>query len=277
MRAGCAAIGAALVMRHNPRARSSLSRSELWPRSSMQHSIGAMAAFALLAVNPVFADPVPPSRSMFIDAKTAQDIDDVLMGPGEGFNMNQLMELAGLSVASASSDYIKRLGNVTELSAAEAGKRRVLVICGPGNNGGDGLVAARHLAHFGFSPEIYIPIPEKNKFAGLTTQCRQMDIPILDTLPDPEDMAAYTLVVDAIFGYSFKGPVREAYRPTIAALASSPAPVLSVDLPSGWDVEKGDVYETGFAPAAVVSLTAPKLCMKSYSGLHYVGGRWVAE
>lgn len=261
-------------MRQNPRTRSSLARSDQY-RPFMQHRIGAMAAFALLAVNPVFADPVSPSRSMFIDAKTAQDIDDVLMGPSEGFNMDQLMELAGLSVASASSDYLKRLGGGAEFTAEEARGKRVLVICGPGNNGGDGLVAARHLAHFGFSPEIYIPIPEKNKFTGLTTQCRQVDIPILDTLPGPEDMAAYSLVVDAIFGYSFKGPVREAYRPTIAALATTAAPVLSVDLPSGWDVEKGDVYDTGFAPSAVVSLTAPKLCMTSYSGLHYVGGRCV--
>ena len=57
--------------------------------------------------------------------------------------MDELMELAGLSVASA--------------VAAEHSPRshpRILIIAGPGNNGGDGLVAARHLHHFGFTPEV---------------------------------------------------------------------------------------------------------------------------
>lgn len=60
-----------------------------------------------------------------------------------GFSVDQLMELAGLSVASAiATEYSPRT------------QRRVLVIAGPGNNGGDGLVAARHLHHFGFAPEV---------------------------------------------------------------------------------------------------------------------------
>ena len=69
----------------------------------------------------------------------AQQIDEQLMGP-LGFSVDQLMELAGLACAtSLASEYPKET------------HKRVLVIAGPGNNGGDGLVAARHLYHFGYT------------------------------------------------------------------------------------------------------------------------------
>jgi NAD(P)H-hydrate epimerase len=195
-----------------------------------------------------------------LDAKAAKSIDEDLMSPDNGFSLDQLMELAGLSVASAALEVMSHHGRQG---------RRVLVLCGPGNNGGDGLVAARHLSHFGYNPEIYFPNKRPN-FSGLITQCEKLNIPTLSTLPSFDD---YDLVIDAIFGFSFKGPVRTEYQPAIVAMAASNAPVLAVDIPSGWDVERGDVFETGFRPAAVVSLTAPKMCLSDYTGLHYVGGR----
>lgn len=63
-----------------------------------------------------------------------------------GFSVDQLMELAGLSVASSIESVYPR-----------PAYNKVLVLCGPGNNGGDGLVAARHLKHFGFDPTMYYP------------------------------------------------------------------------------------------------------------------------
>ena len=75
----------------------------------------------------------------------AAKIDEELMGP-LGFSVDQLMELAGLSVAcSVYAEY------------PPSSHERVLVIAGPGNNGGDGLVAARHLYHFGYAVEVCLP------------------------------------------------------------------------------------------------------------------------
>lgn len=69
-------------------------------------------------------------------------VDEELMGP-LGFSVDQLMELAGLSVAcSLCAEY------------PAASHSRVLVMAGPGNNGGDGLVAARHLHHFGYAVQV---------------------------------------------------------------------------------------------------------------------------
>ena len=77
----------------------------------------------------------------------AAKIDEELMGP-LGFSVDQLMELAGLSVAcSVYAEY------------PPSSHKRILVIAGPGNNGGDGLVAARHLYHFGYSVEVHSLAP----------------------------------------------------------------------------------------------------------------------
>jgi len=65
-------------------------------------------------------------------------VDEELMGP-LGFSIDQLMELAGLSVASSI---------LAEYPPSKS--PRILIVAGPGNNGGDGLVAARHLYHFGY-------------------------------------------------------------------------------------------------------------------------------
>lgn len=69
-------------------------------------------------------------------------IDKELMGP-LGFSIDQLMELAGLSVACSLAE---------EYPSVKF--PRVLIIAGPGNNGGDGLVAARHLIHFGYEVQV---------------------------------------------------------------------------------------------------------------------------
>ncbi len=57
-------------------------------------------------------------------------------------------------------------------------------------------------------------------------------------------------------------------------LNTTKAKIASVDVPSGWDVEKGNINST-FTPDMLISLTLPKLCAKQYKGLHYLGGRFV--
>lgn len=79
--------------------------------------------------------------SWYLNAENALKVDQDLMGETYRYALVQLMELAGLSVAQATHDFIER-----DLGKSSA---RILTVCGPGNNGGDGLVAARHLKFFG--------------------------------------------------------------------------------------------------------------------------------
>ncbi|WMV21547.1 hypothetical protein MTR67_014932 [Solanum verrucosum] len=249
----------------------------------------------------------------YVSQQEAIEIDQMLMGP-LGFTVDQLMELAGMSVASA-------IGEVYSPSEYT----RVLVICGPGNNGGDGLVAARHLHHFGYKPSICYPKRNTEPpFAGLVTQLESLSVPFLPVEDLPVQLSSdFKIIVDAIFGFSFHGNTSflsfcltfplvflfaekaktaiECYITSIAVCQTwNPRPpfdslirrmvsiktqqctheiaavVISVDIPSGWHVEEGDICGEGIEPDMLVSLTAPKLCAKMFCGPHhFLGGRFV--
>ena len=203
----------------------------------------------------------------YLNADLSKKVDERLMQE-PGFTIDQLMELAGYSVAAAAV-------NFSESFTAGAEKRNVLIVCGPGNNGGDGLVAARHLKQFGYFPSIVYPKQSKGTlFANLVQQMSDLDIPVSNQMPSAFAYEDNAFIVDALFGFSFQGPAREPFASMIKTLSVSSVPVLSVDVPSGWHVEQGDVHGTGFVPHATISLTCPKLCMQGYEGVHYVGGRY---
>ncbi|KAK7802581.1 hypothetical protein U0070_010665 [Myodes glareolus] len=205
----------------------------------------------------------------YLSQEEARAVDEELFNEYQ-FSVDQLMELAGLSCATA-------IAKAYPPSSMSKSPPTVLVICGPGNNGGDGLVCARHLKLFGYQPTIYYPKkPNKPLFTGLVTQCQKMDIPFLSEMP-PEPMMVdelYELVVDAIFGFSFKGDVREPFHSILSVLSGLTVPIASIDIPSGWDVEKGN--PGGIQPDLLISLTAPKKSATQFTGrYHYLGGRFV--
>jgi NAD(P)H-hydrate epimerase len=226
--------------------------------------------------------------------RQAAALDEDLMNPETyGFSLDQLMELAGLSVAAAVRDaYPPSL-------ASTAAPTRVLVLAGPGNNGGDGLVAARHLTHFGYRVTVCYPKQtDKPIFKGLVTQLRALGVPIWggeelvararEASPAASGGAAaaaasslpslrplFDVAVDAVFGFSYSGGApRAPFAEPLALLspAANPPPVVAVDLPSGWHVEKGDeggadalgAGVPGLRPDVLVSLTAPKLAARRF-------------
>ncbi|KAL6493567.1 Pyridoxine/pyridoxamine 5'-phosphate oxidase 1, chloroplastic [Orobanche gracilis] len=211
----------------------------------------------------------------YLNQREAAEIDEILMGP-LGFTVDQLMELAGLSVATSIAEVYK-----------PAEHNRVLAICGPGNNGGDGLVAARHLHHFGYKPFVCYPKRSaKSLYNGLVTQLESLSVPFMSVEDLPMNLwASFDIVVDAIFGFSFHGSPRPPFDDLIQRLVALGNPnekndkspvIVSVDIPSGWHVEEGDLSGEGIKPHMLVSLTAPKLCAKKYSGPHhFLGGRFV--
>ncbi|KAJ6685636.1 putative proteinD(P)H-HYDRATE EPIMERASE [Salix purpurea] len=216
-----------------------------------------------------------PESISHLTQREAAEVDEILMGP-LGFSVDQLMELAGLSVASSIAEVYKP----GEYS-------RVLVICGPGNNGGDGLVAARHLHHFGYKPFVCYPKrTQKPLYNGLVTQLESLSVPFLSVEDLHVDLSGdFDILVDAMFGFSFHGSPRPPFDDLIQKLVQlhnyaqnrQKYPVIvSVDIPSGWHVEEGDVSGEGVKPDMLVSLTAPKLCAKKFTGPHhFLGGRFV--
>lgn len=143
---------------------------------------------------------------------------------------------------------------------------------------------------------------KKDIYQRLQSQCTNMSIPSLPSSkasdnPIPElnnALSASDVILDAIFGFSFSPPVRTPFDAVLPLLARSKLPMVSVDIPSGWDVEKGkipfpvkDIDQSqddegekefeGLEPDVLVSLTAPKAGAKEFKGRHFLGGRFVSK
>ncbi|EPT05270.1 hypothetical protein FOMPIDRAFT_1057550 [Fomitopsis schrenkii] len=207
----------------------------------------------------------------YLTAKLAQQIDEELMNAAGAFSIDQLMELAGLACAQTLATVYNR-----------EKYPRVLVCCGPGNQGGDGLVAARHLGMFGYKPTIWMPKPgSKDIYQRLKKQCDNMHIPTIapgtDVQPLRDALARSDVILDAIFGFSFQPPVRAPFDAALPLLTASGLPIVSVDIPSGWDVEKGNAAGVGLNPNVLLSLTAPKEGARGFKGRHFLGGRFVPK
>ncbi|VDK42184.1 unnamed protein product [Anisakis simplex] len=213
----------------------------------------------------------------YLTQNEAIEIDQQLFNE-YAFSVDQLMELAGLSCANAVTDSFPK-GNV-------------LVVVGPGNNGGDGFVCARHLKLFGYTPSVLYAKPSNTDLMKrLQTQVTKMGIDFVSVdsvTNNPSDISKnYSLIIDAMFGFSFKPPLRAPFDAIIDAVVKSNVPVFCIDIPSGWHVEKGpspgecssDASERIIKPSALISLTAPKLCAQHIPKgcVHYLGGRFVPQ
>ncbi|KAK1930925.1 Pyridoxine/pyridoxamine 5'-phosphate oxidase 1 [Phytophthora citrophthora] len=196
----------------------------------------------------------------YLGQREAQRFDEQLMSSVHGFSIDQLMELAGLSVAEAVGKQFPRDVNSAGSTAANGGFKR----------------------HFGYSPSILYPKRSaKPLFQGLVTQCEQLKIPFIEQIQDASTVdVAYDLILDGIFGFSFSGSIRPPFDHVVGTLQQCQTPIVSIDIPSGWHVEKGNENGVGLEPKMLISLTAPKLCAKFFTGpdkVHYVGGRFVPK
>jgi ADP-dependent NAD(P)H-hydrate dehydratase / NAD(P)H-hydrate epimerase len=168
-----------------------------------------------------------------------------------GIPAEMLMERAGRAVARAAVDV---LGGTYG--------RRAVVVCGRGNNGGDGLVAARHLARWGMAVAVVmIEVPEDLREPAATNLERlrsETGARILNADALPHELARADLAVDAIFGTGFRGMPEDEWATAIGELNASAVPVLAVDIPSGVDGASGAVAGDAVAAELTVTFGAAK-------------------
>ena len=147
-----------------------------------------------------------------------------------GIPAELLMERAGRAVARSAVDVM-----------GGAYGRRAVVVCGKGNNGGDGFVAARHLARWGVRVAVVArggPGRPPRAGRGATRSAwTRSDVDPRDARSRPRrsiaSCARADVAIDAVFGTGFRGVPEDEWADAIAGLNTSPAPVVAVDIPSG--------------------------------------------
>jgi NAD(P)H-hydrate epimerase len=134
---------------------------------------------------------------------------------------------------------------------------RVLIVCGSGNNGGDGFACARllHNAGVGVAVHAYKPAAELKGDAAVNARIvENMGLPLTVGGHLPE-LAAFDVVIDAMLGTGFSGQVRQPLAGWIDAINASPTKVVAVDLPSGLDGTTGEAATStgsGVGPGWVI-------------------------
>lgn len=184
-----------------------------------------------------------------------------------------LMENAGLQVVNHAE---RRFGSWRG--------KRVLVLCGGGNNGGDGMVVARHAAQRGAEVQVVLAADPAKVTGDARTNLQivqKLGLPIhalrsVDELT-PIWKQGWDLVVDALLGVGIKGEVRGLIGEVIRFFEECAAPVVAVDVPSGIDADTGAVCGYAMRADLTVTFGAMKVGLAVYPGAEYAGEVVVAD
>ncbi len=212
------------------------------------------------------ARPLTREEVRAIDRRAAKEL---------GLPTVVLMENAGRGAAALARDAMG-------LSAAS----RVAILCGPGNNGGDGGVVARHLDAWGFAVSVlWLAEP------GRLTADAAMQYDILmrsgitqDLWPgeiDPETLATFLgsadAIVDGLLGTGLTRSVEGPLAQAIAAVNAAGRPILALDLPSGLDADTGQALGTAIRATITATFVAPKIGFSAPGAGEYTGTVHVVE
>lgn len=171
-----------------------------------------------------------------------------------------LMENAGAALAKACLEAL-----------AETRNDRIVLICGPGNNGGDGLVAARHLAGRGPRVEVWCPLGGARERLDPLRGLLPLASGLLLHPQDAPFPGGPALRVDALFGLGLSRPLYGNAREIVEAMHHAGAPILAADLPSGLDADRGEILGAAVRADCTLSFVAPKRGLLTGAGPSHSG------
>ena len=172
---------------------------------------------------------------------------------GRGIPGLDLMEKAGKGVALAAKEM---LGDVK--------KKKVVIFCGRGNNGGDGFVVGRYLSEWGANVCFYLTAKREEVSGDAKTnleKAEKLNLPITEVLKKekiPSKIEA-DLIVDALFGTGFSGEITGFMKDIIEKINSSGIRVISVDVPSGLHADTGQFTGACIKAERTVTMALPKI------------------
>ena len=183
-----------------------------------------------------------------------------------------LMENAGYRVAMAVKTMLTQ-GKNNETAS-------ISIFCGKGNNGGDGFVAARHLANMKYDVKVFIVADPSNITGDAAINLEivkkmGLQIKVIEDASDVrkirDSVADSKIIVDALLGTGLKGEVRGIGKEVIDLINELRLPVIAVDIPSGICGETGKILGNAVMAKQTVTMVLPKTGLLIYPGLEYVG------
>lgn len=171
-----------------------------------------------------------------------------------------LMENAGAGIANMLMPYLSK-------------KQKIFILCGRGNNGGDGMVIGRYLKNHGFSVYVYlVPNPKELQSAAKKHYYifKQHTYPIytIDTLT-PEKLQYADIIIDAMLGTGFKPPLKSPYQSLVKMINQSHKKVIAVDLPSGIQADFASAEDAVFAESTYMIASAKPSAFLYPAADHY--------
>lgn len=201
---------------------------------------------------------MPNKSDMILSARQIKEAEQG--AASDKTTLSRLMYNAGSALAKAVSD---RLG---------IGGKKITVVCGSGNNGGDGLAAARELLKFGASVSICFPLgvpatETAKPFIGVIN-----DVEILNGVPKECD-----ILIDCLFGTGLNRQLEGKAKETVLAMNRCSAVKIATDIPSGVPADGEFIPETAFAADLTYTFIALKLCSVLPSTSEYFGETAVVD
>ncbi len=209
---------------------------------------------------------------------------------------SQIRELDRIAIEEYGIDGLILMENAGRWCARSADRmvggaagRRVVVLCGPGNNGGDGFVVARHLSNWEADVGVLLLGRVEEALLGpreaatnlRITRNMSTEVRELASAPDAaqaiRDCSDSDLLVDALLGTGMHGEVREPFRSAIAAVNKCDCPVLAVDVPSGLDCDTGRPLGEAVRADRTVTFVLNKAGFTRPGARDYTGEVEVAE
>lgn len=171
---------------------------------------------------------------------------------------------------------LKTVEVLEEKIGEQSCEERILVVCGSGNNGGDGIAIARILYLHGFQAEIFLagdPAHMTEETKRQWTAAQNYQVPVVNN-PQWDE---YTIIVDAIFGVGLTRPVEGSYGEIIRRMNAACAWKVAVDIPSGIDGNSGKELGIAFSADVTVTFAFRKQGLCFYPGRMYAGKIIVAD
>jgi NAD(P)H-hydrate epimerase len=202
-----------------------------------------------------------------LDALGMADLDRKMI---EEYHVDLLMmmENAGKALAVQSK---RLLGTLTNA--------RILVLAGKGNNGGGGLVAARHIHNWGGDVDVGLSSPanELKEIPARQAQILEaMGLRLKERI-GKDEVGRFDLIIDALLGYNQSGPPRGRVGELVDLASASQTPTLALDVPTGLDPDTGTPYTPCIRAKQTLTLALPKTGLLKSEAKPYVGRLFLAD